>query len=94
MTDQLTATIIPFPIRSRVASAPAGPAPARLPATPPHVRANALASSSQRLSQALANLSSALADQKDATQRWKSAIEDLATKMRTISDLDAQKKIS
>ena len=84
MSVQLTATIIPFPIRNRA------PVVTEAPARP--VQTNALASSSHRLSEALANLSTALADQKEATRRWKAAIEDLATKMRTVGDLGAEQK--
>lgn len=97
MTEQLTATIIPFPTRAR-------PAPAASVLTPPAREVAAgparqppkpLAQSSQRLTQALADLSLALADQKDATLRWKAAIEDLATKMRTLSEVRVgQQKIS
>ena len=101
MSEQLTAQIIPFPVRTR--EAPAEPAAAfeaavnQLPSDPPPTRktANDLASSSRRLTQALADLQLALADQKDATQRWKRAIEDLAAKMRTLGDAGlAHKKIS
>ncbi len=102
MTDQLTATIIPFPVRNRVAPAEAAelvlePTSALTAPTPAPARqqANDLSHSSQRLTQALANLSAALADQKEATQRWKRAIEDLAAKMRALSDAGlTNKKIS
>ena len=97
MTDQLTATIIPFPIRVRSGA----PEKVEAASTPPAVQSaqrtqsNGLASSSQRLTQALAGLSTALADQKEATQRWKAAIEDLAAKMRAVGDIGIhQKKIS
>jgi uncharacterized coiled-coil protein SlyX len=89
MNDQLSATIIPFPVRTRetpVASSDgviAGSAPL---ADSPEL-SHTLASSAQRLTYALNGLSNALADQRDATQRWKSALEDLANKMRTLSDV-------
>jgi hypothetical protein len=39
----------------------------------------------ERLSQSLQSLSTALADQRDALQRWRAALADLSDKMRTIS---------
>jgi hypothetical protein len=105
MNDQLSATIIPFPVR-RVQSQPTVPVepdlvPQALKTIPPLVPARPaqpvtgkpqdLSASTQRLSQALSGLSAALADQRDATQRWKSALEDLAAKMRTLGDLTTLK---
>ena len=101
MTDQLTATIIPFPVRIRppqvdAASQAFEAALAVLPSVPapPRQQASDLSHSSQRLTQALADLQLALADQKDATQRWKRAIEDLAAKMRTLGEVGATQKKS
>ncbi len=101
MTDQLTATIIPFPTRNRppatIAPAPAFDAVVHaLPAPPPPARkqVNELSHSSQRLTRALADLQLALADQRDATQRWKQAVEDLAAKMRTLGEVGAGQKKS
>ncbi len=97
MNDQLSATIIPFPVRFR--DVPAVPndetgamaGPDTISLVPPpsggHEHVPTLASSAQRLTYALTGLSNALADQRDATQRWKSALEDLASKMRTLGDV-------
>jgi hypothetical protein len=41
--------------------------------------------STERLSQSLQSLSTALADQRDALQRWRVALADLSDKMRAIS---------
>ncbi|WP_158742475.1 hypothetical protein [Acidisphaera sp. L21] len=101
MNDQLSATIIPFPVR-RTQSQPTVPVeadfvPQALKTIPPvaptaaTAKSGELSASAQRLSLALAGLSTALADQRDATQRWKSALEDLAAKMRTLGDLSTLK---
>ncbi len=95
MNEQLSATIIPFPVRTReVPIAPQTIVDAGLSTgnrVPPHVESpelpHSFASSAQRLTYALNGLSNALADQRDATQRWKSALEDLASKMRTLGDV-------
>ena len=98
MNDQLSAVIIPFPVRHRsllaetqlVEAMAADEARSVAPATPaplmPREQAHTLNSSALRLSKALAGLSTALADQKEATQRWKAALDDLATKMRMLSE--------
>ena len=97
MKDQLSATIIPFPIRHRDSPAKLGSealgynGPGIAATMPPRAvmgeQPHTLAASAQRLTFALNGLTTALADQRDATQRWKSALEDLATKMRTIGDV-------
>ncbi len=53
------------------------PVPARRPAQD-------LAQSSERLAQALRNLSVALSVQRDSTLRWRAALEDLAAKMQAL----------
>ena len=65
MSQQASATIIPFP---RAAQSPA----------------QDLAQSSERLAQALASLSIALAEQRDSTVRWRLALEGLAAKMQLL----------
>ena len=98
MNEQLSATIIPFPVRARTVQVDDAVLPAAEPSPPASLtvaQAGNLSHSSDRLNAALASLSAALADQKEATQRWKVAIEDLATKMRTLGELNlGEKKIS
>ena len=94
MNDQLSATIIPFPVRGRALQAEAQIIETKLADEPQAMAAPALGgeqaqtlnSSALRLTKALAGLSTALADQREATQRWKAALEDLALKMRTLGD--------
>jgi hypothetical protein len=54
------------------------PFPVRIPSPAPQPP-------TERLSQSLESLSTALADQRDALQRWRAALADLSDKMRTIS---------
>ena len=65
MSQQASATIIPFPR-----------------AAPPLTQD--LAQASERLAQALASLSTALAEQRDSTVRWRLALEELAAKMQRL----------
>lgn len=69
MSQQASATIIPFPRAARP------PAP---------TSAQDLAQASERLAQALASLSVALAAQRDSTVRWRLALEELAAKMQRL----------
>jgi uncharacterized coiled-coil protein SlyX len=70
MADRASADIIPFPM-SRLSA--------------PHGSPAATVASEDRLSAALKALSLALAEQQEAVQRWRDALAELATSMRTLS---------
>ena len=69
MDEQVSATIIPFPVR----------------------RPTGLPQSTERLAESLRSLSAALADQRDALQRWRDALADLSAKMQAVGEATSRK---
>ena len=78
MDERATAEIIPFPMREVAAA----PAPTLSPA----------ASDPERLGAAFSSLATAMAEQREAVQKWRDAVKQLSTHMQTLSEtLDASK---